>query len=63
MKRFKSILFVSMLTISLSATALGGDISGRAAMAPGDISGKPGDISGKPGDISGKPGDISGKPG
>jgi hypothetical protein len=72
MKRFKSILFVLLLTISLSTTAIAGDISGRPATAPGDISGQPttapGDISGQPttapGDISGRPttalGDISG---
>ena len=60
MKRFQSILFASLLAISLSGTALAGDITGRPTSAPGDITGAPGDITGKPGDITGKPGDITG---
>lgn len=56
MKRFKSIPFVSLLTISLSATALAGDITGRAAMEPGDITGilTWGDTTGVIGTIFGK---------
>ena len=42
MKRFKSILCASLLTLSISSAALGGQISGRA----GQISGAPGQISG-----------------
>jgi hypothetical protein len=49
MKRFQSILCASLLTLSLSAAAFGGQISGRA----GQISGTPGQISGSPGQISG----------
>ena len=61
MKRFQSILFASLLTMSLCATALAGDITGRpTTAAPGDITGAPGDITGKPGDITGIKGDITG---
>lgn len=60
MKRFQSILFASLLTISLSATAMAGDITGRAITAPGDITGAPGDITGRKGDITGIKGDITG---
>ena len=63
MKRFQSILCVSLLTLALSPAAFGkaGDITGIAK--PGDITGiaKPGDITGKPGDITGILfGDITG---
>ncbi|HEV7681035.1 MAG TPA: hypothetical protein VGO68_02850 [Pyrinomonadaceae bacterium] len=63
MKRFKSILCASLITLALSSAALAGDITGRAK--PGDITGKPGDITGraKPGDITGKAGDITGRAG
>jgi hypothetical protein len=56
MKRFKSILCASILTLSISSAAFAGQISGRA----GQISGAPGQISGSPGQISGAPGQISG---
>jgi hypothetical protein len=56
MKRFKSILCASLLTLTLSSGVLAGQISGRA----GQISGAPGQISGAPGQISGAPGQISG---
>lgn len=59
MKRLQSILCASLLTLSISSAALGGQISG----APGQISGKGGQISGAPGQISGKDGQISGAPG
>ena len=42
MKRFKSILCASLLTLSISSAAFGGQISGRS----GQISGAPGQISG-----------------
>ena len=61
MKRFKSILCASLLTLAISSVAFAGDLSGRPVN--GDLSGKPGDLSGKPGDLSGRPGDLSGKPG
>jgi hypothetical protein len=60
MKRFQSILFTSLLALSLSGTALAGDITGRLAAAPGDITGAPGDITGIKGDITGIRGDITG---
>lgn len=54
MKRFKSILCTTLLTLSISTAALAGDISGRSSniAKPGDISGKTSNIV-KPGDISG----------
>jgi hypothetical protein len=58
MKRIQSVLFGIVLTLSLSATAFAGDITGR--LAAGDITGKAGDITGKAGDITGLPGDITG---
>lgn len=51
MKRFKSILCASLLTLAMSSAAFA---------RVGDISGKAGDISGRAGDISGRAGDISG---
>ncbi len=58
MKRFQSILFTSLLVISLSGTALAGDITG----VKGDITGVKGDITGVKGDITGLLtwGDITG---
>ena len=62
MKRFKSILCASLITLALSSAALAGDMTGRSR--PGDMTGKPGDMTGKPGDMTGKPGDMTGgKPG
>jgi hypothetical protein len=58
MKRIQSVLSVSLLTLSLSATAFAGDITGRSAS--GDITGRKGDITGRNGDITGLPGDITG---
>ncbi len=65
MKRFKSILCASFLTLAISSVGMAGngDISGRAGSRAGDISGgRAGDISGgRAGDISGgRAGDISG---
>ena len=68
MKRYKSILCMSLLTISLSTTALAGDITGRSAKSLGDITGRSakslGDITGRSakslGDITGRSGDITG---
>ena len=60
MKRFQSILFASLLTLSICSAARAGQISG----APGQISGAPdhvaGQISGRSGQISGIAGQISG---
>ena len=39
MKRIKSILCSSLVTLALSSTALAGDIHGVAGPAPGDIHG------------------------
>lgn len=39
MKRIKSILCSSLVTLALSSTALAGDIHGVAGSAPGDIHG------------------------
>ena len=52
MKRFKSILCASLLTLSISSVALGGNISGRS----GNISGAPTSIAGN---ISGAPTSIA----
>jgi hypothetical protein len=63
MKRFQSILCVSLLTLALAPAAFGkvGDITGSPTTKPGDITGKPGDITGQPGDITGLLiGDITG---
>jgi hypothetical protein len=58
MKRFKSILCASLLTLTVCSSALAGEITGRA----GEITGKPGEITGKPGEITGKAGEITGLP-
>ncbi len=42
MKRFKSILCASLLTLSISSAAMAGNITGRA----GNITGSPSNISG-----------------
>ena len=49
MKRFQSMLFASLLTLAVSATALAGDIHG--VVADGDIHGFFGDIHGVLGSI------------
>ena len=65
MKSFKSIICASVITLTLSATALAGDITGRATTS-GDITGRAttsGDITGRAtsrGDITGRAGDITG---
>lgn len=46
MRRLQSILFASLLTLSICSAAFAGHISGRA----GHISGAPGQISGAPTD-------------
>ena len=48
MKRLQSILFASLLTLSLCAPALAGQISGRS----GQISGRSGQISGAPSEMT-----------
>ena len=65
MKRFKSILCISLLTLSLSSVAMAGDLTGRSTDSNrgGDLTGKPGDLTGKPGDLTGKPGDLTGRAG
>lgn len=60
MKRIQSILFTSLLVLSLSGTALAGDITGRPVAIKGDITGVKGDITGVKGDITGIFGDITG---
>ena len=62
MKRFQTILFALLLTISISSTASAGDITGRSNGRLGDITGRFGDITGRSGDITGLLtwGDITG---
>ena len=61
MKRFKSILCASLITLALSSAALAGDMTGRSKA--GDMTGRTGDMTGRAGDMTGKPGDMTGKPG
>lgn len=54
MKRIKSILLTSLLTLAISSTAFAGNISGSATPSrSGNISGYLGNISGYLGNISG----------
>lgn len=64
MKKLQSIFCASLLMLAIASTTLAGDITGRTASRPGDITGGKGDITGnlKPGDITGMNalGDITG---
>ena len=53
MKRFKSILCTSLLTLAISSSAFAGNITGKS----GNITGSPTNISGN---ITGSPTNISG---